>query len=150
MYQDWHNKPQHVIMAGKEYRFKSLQEYKWAQYLEMMRQIGAIDTWEYEPRRFEFKERHRTRNVYTPDFRVVESNYGITEICWHEVKVALTQKAVYKFKMMAADFPEETMVLVLNCGTKKARQVILKDNARKYINRILYAAPLFRQYGIKS
>lgn len=147
---DWRNQPQHVILGGKECRFKSKQEYKWAQYLELLKQNGVVTDWEYEPRRFEFKERWRHRHVYTPDFRVEELvGKELIQVVWHEVKVALRQRDILRFKLMSLDYPDEIMVLILNAGSNKLRQIILKENAMKYINRIVYAQPIFRKLGIK-
>ncbi len=147
---EWRNQPQDCMIGGQHCKFKSKQEMKWALYLEMLKEYGAIIDWQYEPRKFEFQERWRHRHVYTPDFRVEELVDGqLIQVVWHEVKVALRQRDVLRFKLMAADYPDEVMVLVLNTGTKKKRQMEIIDNARKYIERIVYAAPLFRKFGIK-
>ncbi len=164
---DWHNQPQHVILGGKECKFKSKQEHKWAQYLERLKELNTIIDWWYEPRQFEFKERFRRRRVYTPDFLVEEKLEGIvfdhstsksttfqiasdeTVKVWHEVKTSLRQVDVVRFKYLAADYPNEKIILVLNDGTKNIEQMRRKENALRYVERIVYAGPIFRKMGIK-
>ena len=41
------------------------------------------------------------------------------------------------------------IVLILDCCRKKAKQVLLRQQAQKYVARITYADPIFRKYGIK-
>ncbi|KKM06641.1 hypothetical protein LCGC14_1741990 [marine sediment metagenome] len=49
---------------------------------------------------------------------------------------------------MAADFPKVTMVLILpSCRT--GRQSILRGNALKYVERVVYCNPLFNKFGIR-
>lgn len=147
---EWRNQPQDVMIGGRRCKFKSKQEMKWALYLELLKELGAVIDWQYEPKRFEFKERWRTRHVYTPDFRVEELVDGkIIQVVWHEIKTSLRQRDVLRFKLMAMDYPDEIMVLVLNSGSKKIRQIELKANAMRYIERIVYAAPIFRKFGIR-
>jgi hypothetical protein len=137
------------MIGGQHCKFKSKQEMKWAMYLQFLKENGAILSWEYEPKTFEFSERWRTRHIYTPDFKVEEVNDYLVQTVWHEVKTSLRQRDVLRFKLMAADYPDESMVLVLDSGTRKKRQMELKDNALKYVERIVYAAPIFRKFGIK-
>lgn len=147
---EWRNQPQSVRIGEKNCKFKSKQEMKWALYLQFLKENGAIIKWEYEPRRFEFKERWKRKHVYTPDFRVEELvDRKIVQVVWHEVKTSLRQRDVLRFKLMAADYPNEIMVLVLNSGTRKQRQMEIIDNARRYIARIVYAAPIFRKFNIR-
>lgn len=146
---DWHNQPQHVILGGKECKFKSKQEYKWAKYLERLKEIETIIDWWYEPQKFIFKERYGRKRVYTPDFLVEDKlDNGETVKVWHEVKTSLRQVDVLRFKYLAADYPEEKMVLVLNSDSNNFEQIRRKENALRYIERIVYAGPIFRRMGI--
>lgn len=145
---EWRNKPQHVIIDGREFKFKSKIEYKWAQYLQMLLELGAIDFWDYETTIFEFNERHRLRRQYTPDFEIHERICGLKQKCFHEVKTSLRQTDIRRFKLMRADFPNETMVLILP-SCRKGRQSILRYDALKYVERVVFANPLFNKMGIK-
>ena len=71
---EWRNKPERCIIGGKDYRYKSQIERKWATYLQYLKELDAIIDWEYEPRQFEFKERRRHKRVYTPDFFVTAAD----------------------------------------------------------------------------
>ena len=141
------NKPQKVEIGGTIYRFKSKVEYRWAKYLEKLRELGAITYWEYEPTTFEFGERWRKRRIYTPDFLVQEDGQEI----YHEVKTSLRQKDITRFRCLAADFPDEKIVLVI-FGPEKTRNVNqnrLRSNARKYVERIIFANPPCKKFGIR-
>jgi hypothetical protein len=151
---DWHNqRPQ-----GFGYRFKSKQEYRWACYLELVCRSNFISRhggwigWGYELKTFEFKERHRKRGQYTPDFRISVADGDIPEIItyeWHEVKTSLRQKDIYRFKQFRIDYPEERIILVLNSMPKKnLKQLRLLDNARKYIDDVIIAGPILRKLGL--
>ena len=146
---EWRNKPQEAF----GYKFKSQAEYKWAQYLEKLLELGAIDSWSYEPQTFEFGERWRVRKQYTPDFFIKEIEDGeFGEICevYHEVKTSLRQTDITRFRCLRADFPEVRIVLVIFGPEhiRKANQNRLRSNARKYVERIVIAGPLMKQFGI--
>jgi len=137
------NKP----CEGYGYRFKSKEELRWANYLELLKMSKEIESWEYEPQTFEFKERYRARKQYTPDFRTVEHG----QVKWYEVKCGstLTQKAVSKLKYMQADFPDEWITLVYPSRPKKENKISrLLDNAAKYANEIIYSGRIFRKLGL--
>ena len=144
---EWRNEPQHVILAGREFHFKSKIEYKWAMYLQRLLELGAIDFWGYETKTFQFAERYRMKRQYTPDFEVRETHGDLKRTCFHEVKTALRQTDIMRFKRMAADYPKVTMVLVLPC-CRTGRQSILRCNALKYVQRVVYCNPLFNKLGI--
>ena len=145
---EWRNKPERCIIGGQDCSFKSQIERKWATYLQMLLELGAIEFWGYETTVFEFNERYRIKRQYTPDFEVRETiEHGLKQKVWHEVKTALRQTDIRRFKLMAADFPNETMVLILPC-CRKGRQSILRGNALKYVARVVYANPIFKKMGI--
>jgi hypothetical protein len=142
---DWHNKPEQKY----GYTFKSKIERKWADYLESLKHIRAIESWGYETRKFDCGSKYNKKRVYTPDFEVVED--GIH--AFHEVKTALRQHDVSRFKWLRQAEPDLVIILVLPyCPTGKtksgARQIELISNAEKYVNRIVYANPLFKKFGI--
>lgn len=136
------------------YRFKSQVEYKWAQYLDQLLKLGAINSWLYEPTVFEFGERWRVRKQYTPDFFITEIEDGepgeVTEV-YHEVKTSMRQTDVTRFRCLRADFPEVRIILVIFGPehTRNANQNRLRSNARKYVERIVFARPLIQKFGIK-
>lgn len=146
---EWRNKPERCIIGGKDCSFKSQIERKWALYLQRLLELGAIDFWDYETTTFEFDERYRIKRQYTPDFEVRETiEHGLKQTSFHEVKTSLRQTDIRRFKLMAADFPLVTMVLILP-SCRKGRQSILRGNALKYIARVVYANPLFKKWSIR-
>lgn len=147
---EWRNEPQHVFIDGREFNFKSKAEYRWAQYLQLLKNIKAIEEWSYEPTTFEGRMRYRKIRVYTPDFLVMEDGEDI----YHEVKTALRQKDITRFKYLKADYPDVKIVLVLMSKPKglsasSRKQVILIANAEKYVERTVFAKAIFHKFGIK-
>ena len=142
----WHNKPQHVWINGREFKFKSKVEYRWGLYLQLLKDLGAITAWDYEPKKFIFSERWRKRRTYVPDFFIKEDG----EEFYQEVKTSMRQTDVTRFRCLRADFPEVKIVLVIFGPehTRKANQNRLRSNARKYVERIVFANQLLRKFGI--
>jgi len=140
---EWHNQPQSAFGVT----FRSKEERKWATWLEMLRRCGEIRQWQYEPRQFVFRERYRKRGVYTPDFRIVKPDASVE---WHEVKTALRQKDVYKFRQMSLDYPGERLVLVISRPPgRSVKRALLEQRARKYLADVIYSAAIFRRVGIR-
>lgn len=131
---------------GFGYKFKSKCEYRWAKYLEQLLTLGAIDSWLYEPTKFEFGERWRVRKQYTPDFLVTEDGLEV----YHEVKTALRQTDVTRFRCLAMDYPAVKIVLVIFGpeNTRSAKKMRLRANANKYVERTIYANPLLKKWNI--
>jgi hypothetical protein len=89
--------------------FRSMWEANWARYLCFLVQHGAIRSWAYEARRFEFVAiRYGTRS-YTPDFEIVELDGAII---YEEVKGCLTRKSVVQLKRMARYYPDVRLRLI--------------------------------------
>ena len=69
-----HVKRYTTIMNGGEITFRSLFEYRYAVYLELLREQGHIQDWVYEDKEFELEFKHgrygNTRK-YIPDFAVL-------------------------------------------------------------------------------
>ncbi len=143
----WRNKPEEIIIGGRTFKFKSQVEKRWACYLESLLKLGAIDSWEYEPRKFEFGERWRTRKQYTPDFLIKEDG----EENYHEVKTSLRQVDILRFRLLKADFPEVKIALIIFGpeNTRSANKIRLRQNASKYVERIVFANPLLKKFGIR-
>lgn len=147
------NRTVHFEMRNKHveafgYKFKSQQEYKWAQYLNLLKKSGQIADWQYEPRKFEMKERYRKRRVYTPDFLVADVPSYNARTEWHEVKTSLRQKDVSRFKWFRVDYPDERIILIVTNNPRKTKNKILLDNARKYVDDVIFAGPIFNKLGI--
>jgi len=142
---DWHN--QRPEKYG--YKFKSKAERMWADYLEFLKELGAIEEWEYEPETFQCGTKYRKERIYTPDFRVMENYKGHTTTVYHEVKTSLRQKDISRFKWLK-EFHVVIIVLVLpNRPKRSVKQIDLLAKARKYVDRVVFANPLYRKHGIK-
>src|SRR5262249_43924045 len=83
--------------------FRSMWEANWARYLRFLVEHGAIRSWSYEPRKFEFgRIRYGTRS-YTPDFEVIEND---GRSVYQEVKGHMTRKSLVQLKRMALYYPD--------------------------------------------
>lgn len=146
---DWHNKLERVVIGGKEYFYKSQQEKKWANYLQLLKDLGEITDWFYEPAgnfpaggTFWFLNIKRGVRSYKPDFKITLSSRP--DAIWHEVKVHLVGKDITKFRRMAKYYPNEKLILVLNRPPKKQGQRNLLRQAEKYVYRVMYANDLLK------
>ena len=142
---DWHNKPE--VKYGC--KFKSQAERKWADYLQAILELGAIVDWKYEPKRFDCGMSYNKHRFYTPDFLVREIQNRYEYEVYHEVKVRLTQKDVSRFRWLKKAHPNILIILVLPYCSRNANQARLRMNAHKYVERIVYANPLYKEFGIK-
>lgn len=114
----YHNQIIECEIEGKPYRFKSKLEYRYALYLQWLKSIKQIQSWEYEPRTFEFPIKHGTTN-YTPDFMTYEINGREHTILWHECKGYLTPKAATQIKRFKKYFPDENLLIIDSNWMKK-------------------------------
>lgn len=89
--------------------FRSSWEANYARYLNWLISTGEIESWEYEPKVFQFEKIKRGTMSYTPDFLI---NYPDGSHEWHEVKGWMTQTSRTKLKRMAKYFPEEKVIVI--------------------------------------
>lgn len=100
-----------VTISGKKYYFRSLWENNYACFLEYEKQRRMIIDWEYEPKRFEFKDQYKKGPYdYLPDFKVITSQGHR----WHEVKGFLNSKSKSKITRFEKQFPEEGKVIIID------------------------------------
>lgn len=155
-----------TVVGGKRYWFRSGFEVRWAQYLELLKGLGEIVDWEYEPKKFEFEGIRSGTVFYTPDFRVIykDSVFVIPNsltintkyvefVRWHECKGHLKQKDVTKFSRMAKYYPDEKIILVMqNIPKKSTRKNAEKfrrlANAKRYVERIMNGSETLKKVGL--
>ena len=133
--------------------FRSGLEYRWAQYLELLKGLGEIVKWSYESRRFEFKKIRSGTVFYTPDFLVLYGAPYEPDHCWHELKGHLAQRDVTKFRRMAKYYPGEKLILVMEripkTRTRKNTELFRRlENAEKYVERVMSAEEILRKVGL--
>lgn len=136
-------------VGGKTYWFRSGFEVRWAQYLELLKGLGEIIDWLYEPKTYWFWEIKRGTRTYKPDFRIVEEDCHY----WHETKGHLTQKSVTQLKRMAKYYPNEKIFLVMQNIPKKptrknAEKLRRLANAKKYVERVMNGSEILKQVGL--
>lgn len=73
-------------------------ELAFSQYLELLRQSGVIAGWAFEPETLRLAK----RTGYTPDFRVLDSECGVS---FYEVKGFMRDDAAVKLKVAAEMHP---------------------------------------------
>lgn len=137
------NRPSTEIVGGKTCHFRSQLEWKWAQYLQFLKESGEIIEWNYEPRTFYFFNEKTAPVQYTPDFRIdtEDSHY------WQECKGYHDGQTNTKFRRMAKHFPCEKFELVLQRIPKKSKHkgASRRRIAAKYVRRIIDASEIFKQ-----
>lgn len=101
--QDW------AEIGGKRHFFRSRWEYRYALYLQLMKENNHIKEWYHEPKTFYFEGIKRGTNNYKPDFMVVFPN-GKEE--WYEVKGYMDAKSKTKIKRMAKYHPDIVLTVI--------------------------------------
>lgn len=102
-------------VGGQRCYFRSRWEANYARYLEWLRSIGEIKSWEHEPETFWFEGVKRGCVSYLPDFRVTQPD-GIVE--FHEVKGWMDARSKTKLRRMKKYHPDVTLVLIDANGYK--------------------------------
>lgn len=90
-------------IGGKRNFYRSRWEYRYALYLQLMKDNNYISDWEHEPHTFYFEGIKRGTNNYKPDFKVTFIS-GKEE--WYEVKGYMDAKSKTKIKRMKKYHPE--------------------------------------------
>ena len=137
------NEPQRKMIGGKEYRFRSKFEYRWALYLQFLKEHGKIQAWDFESTRFIFDGVENRPREYTPDFEITDYDGS----CYfQECKGHHDSQTNSKFRRIHEHFPDEVMELVLlripKSGTKGVNR---RRIAAKYTRRIIDASEIFKQ-----
>jgi hypothetical protein len=96
-------------IGGFKKYYRSRWEANYARYLEWLRCLGQIKSWEHEPHVFWFDGVKRGCVSYLPDFRVTENSGAIV---YHEVKGWMDERSATKLKRMAKYHPDVKLVLI--------------------------------------
>jgi hypothetical protein len=89
--------------------FRSNWEYKFALWLQMLKDTKAIKDWKHEPLTFWFHDIKRGTRSYLPDFLVTnldETHY------WVEVKGYMDAKSRTKIKRFRKYYPNEQLIVI--------------------------------------
>ena len=129
---------------GRTCNFRSKFEYNWALYLQFLKESGEIITWDYEVRKFYFKDEETPPVQYTPDFWIFESsdsNY------YQECKGYHDGATNRKLQRLAKHYPDVVIELVLMRMPKwnKTKGANRRRVAEKYCRRIIDASEIFKQ-----
>lgn len=139
-----------ATVGWQRHWWRSRFEWRWAQYLEMLKTAGEVIRWNYESKKFEFQGIRSGTVFYLPDFLVWYVN---EDILWHETKGHLIQKDVTKFRRMQKYHPDERIILVMQnipkSKTKKnARKRELLKKAEQYVERIIDGTEQLKKVGL--
>ena len=96
-------------IGGKRHYFRSLWDYRYALYLELLKATGKITDWQYEPTTFWFEGIKRGTNNYKPDFKVIhlKGNEEYVEVKGYQTPTDLT-----KWKRMAKYHPDVKLRII--------------------------------------
>lgn len=142
--QKWGNRPVEAVVGHNRCRFRSEFEWRWATWLQRLLEAGAINDWQYEPHRFEFRDEVLGAKVYTPDFLVVEGG----ERSWHECKGRLVGSDVTKYRRMAEYYPKERLVLVMMRVPRRGATARRLSRAGKYVAEIVDGGKELKRAGL--
>jgi hypothetical protein len=103
-------------ICGRRLYFRSNWEYRYALYLQYLKDQGKIKEWEHEPRTFWFEAIKRGVRSYLPDFKV--TSLDDTHF-WVEVKGYMDAKSNTKIKRFKKYYPDEKLVVMTGDWFKK-------------------------------
>lgn len=115
-------------IAGKKIFFRSRWEYRYALYLQFLKEHNEISDWLYEPKVFYFEGVKRGTTNYKPDFLAIWNN-GTEE--YVEIKGYETPKDRTKWKRMAKYFPD-VRLRVIKGDWFKSNNKILKGLVKNW------------------
>ena len=129
------NVPVNTIINGRRIKFKSKLEYRWAQHLEFMRQLGEITDWFYEFHTFRDFPENQPVKEYTPDFLVRLQDNSFE---YHETKGKLSGFDIKKFKLVLMERPYVKLIVIFWGSPKiSAHRKYLLD---RFCHRVIYNA----------
>ena len=131
-------------VGDRKMYFRSLFEWRWARYLELLKQSGHIRDWLYEPETFWFYGIKRGVRSYLPDFRIYEIDGGIY---YQECKGYLDGKSITKMKRLIKYYARTRLQLVMLQVTDKNRAALMK--MEYLLDRIIDGGKILKQAGIK-
>jgi hypothetical protein len=108
-----------ITIGGKTFYTRSSWEITIAKYLQLLKEIGSIKDWNYEPKTFWFENIKRGVRSYKPDFEVI---YKTGEIHYWEVKGWMDKKSKTKLKRMAKYYPNVFIEVIT-----KERYYVIKN-----------------------
>jgi hypothetical protein len=97
------------IVGEKRIYFRSRWEYIYAQYLQKLKEQGAIFDWQFEPETFWFESIKRGVRSYKPDFAVYLTP---VERYWVEVKGYMDARSSTKIDRFKRFYPNEELRVV--------------------------------------
>lgn len=135
-------------VGNREFTFRSLLEYRYAEYLELLRETGEIQEWDYENQDYLVEFAHgRLTNVkqYLPDFvvyesdevtKVVELKGFFPSIDYTKIRRFVDGDAYFVSEKMKFSYTEDfpfTLVFAAMPGKSKG-QLLRAQKLEKYFN----------------
>jgi len=135
---------QYTADKGRVIKCKTKLEAKICKYLDIMVRAGEYEGWKYEPKMFEFPNKHGITR-YKPDFRVTVDNGHF----WIEAKGYFDAASATKARRFAKYYPSEKIELWMQnipAGrTKKSRARLAKiDKIRYCFSRVVDASKMWK------
>ncbi len=145
-----HVQPVDTVIGGKACYFRSKLEYRYAVYLQLLKEQGHIEEWEYEPRHMSIEFEHGrqgNKRTYLPDFAVLYPDAQIDvegDCIWeiHETKgrfMPLDYKKLKKYSEMHGNPIVLIFAGLTNCKSLRA-QYNRAEKLEAHIKRVIYDA----------
>lgn len=134
-----------AAVGGQKCYFRSILEYRWALYLQWLREQKQILYWAYEPFVYDFTSYAYETGPYKyrPDFLVCEMDK--TKVI-QECKGYHDGATNRKFQRTLKHFPDVIFELVLQRIPKnRSKGAARRHTASRYVRRIIDASEIFNQ-----
>ena len=136
------NQPVRATVGGKDCRFRSKLEYRYAQYLQMLKESGHSGAWSYEAITYPFE--NQKIECYLPDFTVINPGH---ELEVHECKGFLQKRDLDRLKGMFEEYPDVKITIIF--AAKPKISVQKTNKLKRYCDRIITNGnTIFKQAGI--
>ena len=128
------NVPVTAIVDGNTIHFKSKLEYRWAQYLDILKTTGEIKNFYYEWHTFYFDNIDKLKE-FTPDFLVRNKDNSFE---YYETKGMLSGHDIRKCKALFNERPEVKMTMVFWTNPKISAQK--RGQLERFCHRVIWSA----------
>ncbi len=132
-----------TTIDGETITFRSKLEYRYAVYLQTLKEAGHIQAWEYEPPGMAIEFEHGRRNNvhgYLPDFAVLPNDTELWEM--HETKGYFTPIDAKKIKAFAEQNGNPVTLIFGSLKNTKSqgKQYRIAKKLAPHIHRIIWDA----------
>lgn len=135
---------------GVQCYFRSNLEYRWAKYLQFLKEHGKIKSWAYETTTFNFQSKGYATSpfMYRPDFTIIENDGNILYQETKGVHDGSTNRKFQRTLECYRELSKNNFELILQRIPKDGKGANKRRIAEKYCRRVVDSSIILKQLGI--